>query len=78
MAGRLDGRTPVEPHVYVLDGTEHLLCLVTDGVTKVVDYAEIGQVVRDAAASGGMGNLLTAARQAGATDDLTAVVVGTG
>ncbi len=74
----LDGRTPFEPHVYALDATEGLLCLVTDGVTKVVDYARIAGIVRENPLSGGMGGLLTASREAGATDDLTAVAVGLG
>ncbi len=71
----LDGRTPFEPHVYALDGTEHLLCLVTDGVTKVVDYVGISEIVRGSQLAGGPGGLIAAAREAGATDDLTAVVM---
>ncbi len=68
----LDGRTALEPHVHALDGAEHLLCLVTDGVRKVIDYAEIAGIVRESLLSGGMGDLLAAAREAGSADDLKA------
>jgi len=71
----IDGKTELSPHVAQLNRLPALLCLVTDGVTKMLDYDRIGRLVLDTGVQGAATALVDAAREAGAQDDLTAIVV---
>lgn len=71
----IDGVATVEPHLIQLSSAPYRICFVTDGVTSVLDYAELGEIVRANPVSGGARAVVDAARAAGALDDVTAVVV---
>lgn len=71
----IDGEVDVEPHVIALDALPYRLVLATDGVTGVLDTGAIADIVRrwpiDVAAS----RLVHAARDKGAQDDASAIVI---
>jgi serine/threonine protein phosphatase PrpC len=71
----IDGKTELSPHVAQLNRLPDRLCLVTDGVTKLLEYERIGRLVLDAGVQGAAVALVDAAREAGAQDDLTAIVI---
>ena len=71
----IDGVIPIEPHVIEIGALPYRLCLVTDGITKVLDYRRIADVVRRADISDAARDLIVEARTAGAADDVTAVVL---
>jgi serine/threonine protein phosphatase PrpC len=71
----IDGKTELAPHVAQLNTLPDRLCLLTDGVTKLLEYERIGKLVLEAGVKGAAVALVDAAREAGAQDDLTAVVV---
>ena len=71
----LDGVAPFEPHTATLDGRLPTLCLVTDGVTKVLAYDEIAAIVRDAASTDQAVEIIREAQRRRATDDVTALIV---
>jgi serine/threonine protein phosphatase PrpC len=72
----LDGHTAYEAHVREIDPGDSLLCLMSDGVPGALSPEAIASVVRDNPVEDAARVLVLAAREAGATDDLTAVVVG--
>lgn len=71
----IDGTTAFEPHVIPLDPLPGRLCLVTDGIVKVLDYDAIARLVREAPPAEAARALVLNARQRGASDDVTALVV---
>lgn len=71
----IDGTNTFEPHVIPLDPLPRRLCLVTDGIVKVLDYERIASVVRASAPGEAARALVLMARTRGASDDVTALVV---
>ena len=71
----LDGQAVFQPHSRRLERLPDRLLLVTDGVSKGLDYGRIGRVMRDTEAVLSARSLVEAALAAGVTDDITAVVV---
>ncbi len=71
----LDGRTHFEPQIARLEILPRWLCLITDGVTSVLDYERIAHEVRSSDIAAAALHLVTAAKEAGASDDITAIVV---
>lgn len=71
----IDGEAEFDPHIIALDSMPHRLCLVTDGIVKVLDYRKIATIVRGAPVPTAARSLVEAARAAGATDDVTALVL---
>jgi serine/threonine protein phosphatase PrpC len=72
----IDGEAEFDPHVIALDVIPHRLCLLTDGVVKVLDYETIAAIIRGASLPDSAQALVMAARDAGASDDVTALVLG--
>lgn len=71
----LDGESPVEPHAIEIQRLPHRLCLVTDGVSRALDYTIIAEVVRSSNPAEAARDLVQHARKNGATDDATAIVI---
>jgi serine/threonine protein phosphatase PrpC len=74
----VDGTSPFTPHIIALDVLPHRLCLVTDGIVKVLSYDRIADIARESLQSEGARNLVLAARHELAGDDVTAIVIGNG
>jgi len=74
----IDGTSPFTPHIIALDVLPHRLCLVTDGIVKVLSYDRIADIARQSPPSESARNLVLAARHELAGDDVTAVVIGSG
>jgi serine/threonine protein phosphatase PrpC len=72
----LDGHTAYEAHVREIELGDSLLCLMSDGVPGALTPETIASLVRDNPVEDAARIVVLAAREAGATDDLTAVVVG--
>jgi serine/threonine protein phosphatase PrpC len=71
----IDGTSTFEPHVIPLDPLPRRLCLVTDGIVKVLDYDRIAALVRESAPAEAARVLVLNARKHGASDDVTALVL---
>lgn len=71
----IDGEAEFEPHTMALDVLPYRLCLVTDGIVKVLDYRRIASIVRKTPPSTAARALVLAAQELGATDDVTALVL---
>ena len=71
----IDGQADVELHVASPSAAAEFICLMSDGVPGALSPDEIASIVRRVGIENGGRELVLAARRAGATDDLTAVVV---
>jgi serine/threonine protein phosphatase PrpC len=71
----IDGQAAFDPHLVPLVQLPHRLCLVSDGVTGFRPSDQIATVVRSVAPSEAALALVQAARTAGSTDDITAIVI---
>jgi serine/threonine protein phosphatase PrpC len=71
----VDGDALFEPHVTRLALAPTRLCLVTDGVTKGLDYEALAAVVSGTHVTTAARALVEAAAATGVGDDVTAVVV---
>lgn len=71
----IDGEAEFELHVVALDALPYRMCLVTDGIVKVLDYRRIATIVRRTPPSTAARALVLAAQDLGATDDVTALVL---
>ncbi len=71
----LDGKTPFRPHIMHFDKAPYLLCFLTDGISRVLDYETIATSVRKSDISAAARDLVIAAQEAGAQDDVTAIVL---
>lgn len=71
----IDGQAEAELHLASPSDAAEFLCLMSDGVPGALSPEEIASVTRQAGADDGGRELVLAARRAGASDDLTAIVV---
>jgi serine/threonine protein phosphatase PrpC len=71
----IDGKETLEPHIIALECLPHRLCLVTDGVVQALDYGEIGTLIRETEPAEAARALVLSARDHGASDDITALVL---
>jgi serine/threonine protein phosphatase PrpC len=71
----IDGKVDIEPHVIALDPLPFRLVLATDGVTGALDKESIAELVRAAPIERAARVLTDAARQKGAVDDASAIVI---
>ena len=71
----IDGKETLDPHIIELKALPHLLCLVTDGVVQALDYDRIARVVREREPAEAARALVLSARDRGASDDITALVL---
>ena len=71
----LDGETSYEAHTHALELENARLCLMTDGIPGALSNDRIAAVVRGSAVRDAAREVVLAARDAGARDDLTAIVV---
>jgi serine/threonine protein phosphatase PrpC len=71
----IDGKETLEPHIIELERLPHRLCLVTDGLVQALDYERIAGLVREADAAEAARALVLSARDLGASDDVTALVL---
>jgi serine/threonine protein phosphatase PrpC len=71
----IDGKETLEPHVIELECLPHRLCLVTDGIVQALDYDRIARLVREREPTEAARALVLAARDRGASDDITALVL---
>jgi serine/threonine protein phosphatase PrpC len=71
----IDGKVELEPHVITLAPLPYRLVLATDGVTGILDHDVIAEIVRRAAIGSAAEQLVAAAREGGAQDDASAIVI---
>lgn len=71
----IDGEAVYEPHVVAMTLENARLCLMSDGIPGSLSPEDIATTVRSASPEDAARKLVLAARDAGAGDDLTAVVV---
>jgi len=77
----IDGHTPFDVHRRFLSRGESYLCLMSDGVPGSLSNQKVADLVRGNSIATAARALVLAARDAGANDDLTAIVIapiGTG
>ena len=71
----LDGKEPYTPHVIPIPTLPYRLCLMTDGVSGVLGDRDIAEIVRSVEPKDAAQKLVTAAREAGSTDDASCIVI---
>jgi serine/threonine protein phosphatase PrpC len=72
----IDAEQEPEPHVIELDTLPYRLCLVTDGIAQALDYDRIASLVRGTDPAEAARALVLSAQDHGASDDITALVLG--